>query len=172
MLRNTMTKVSFATLVIMLFSAGISFAQQAITCFGGDMSGSTGSVSYSGGEVAVRYATARAITVVNVTESISEGVQQPFTERDRQSQGIESLAVNLLIYPNPTADNVVMECDPAAGQLTYTLYNTAGQVLQQGTYNGGQQLIDLEQYVAGNYMLKVSSKKKKKMNIYKIIKAK
>ena len=102
--RNTMTKVSFATLVIMLFSAGISFAQQAITCFGGDMSGSTGSVSYSGGEVAVRYATARAITVVNVTESISEGVQQPFTERDRQSQGIESLAVNLLIYPNPTAD--------------------------------------------------------------------
>ena len=170
--RNTMTKVSFAALVILLCSTGISYAQQAITCFGGDMSGSTGSVSYSGGEVAVRSATARAITVVNVTESMSEGVQQPFTERDRQAQGIESLTVNLSIYPNPTADNVVMECDPAAGQLTYILYNTAGQVLQQGTYQGGQQVIDLEQYVAGNYMLKVATTDKTKMNIYKIIKAK
>jgi hypothetical protein len=65
-----------------------------------------------------------------------------------------------------------MECDPAAGQLTYILYNTAGQVLQQGTYQGGQQLIDLEQYVAGNYMLKVATIDKTKMNIYKIIKAK
>ena len=37
--RNTMTKVSFAALVILLCSTGISYAQQAITCFGGDMSG-------------------------------------------------------------------------------------------------------------------------------------
>ena len=172
MLRKTMTKASLAAVVILLCLTGVTHAQQAITCFGGDISNSTGSVSYSGGEVAVRSATARAITVVNVTESMSEGVQQPFTERDRQAQGIESLAVNLSIYPNPTADNVVMECDPAVGQLTYTLYNTAGQVLQQGTYKGGQHLIDLQQYVAGNYMLKVTTTDKTKMNIYKIIKAK
>ena len=167
-----MTKVSFAALVIMLCTTGISYAQQAITCFGGDMSGSTGSVSYSGGEVAVRSATARAITVVNVTESFSEGVQQPITARDEQQyQGIEALTVGVAVYPNPTTDNIVLECDQPM-QLSYTLYNANGQVLSRGNYNGGQQTIDLQQLAAGTYMLHVATPDQTKKNVYKIIKAK
>ncbi|GEM_PF-1791351 len=172
MFKTIKTTASIVVMAIALGCAGSLQAQQAITCFGGDVTGSTGSVSFSGGEVAVKTATARAITVVNVTESFSEGVQQPYTERDRANQGIEQLAVNMFIYPNPTADNVVMECDKAAGQLSYTLYGANGQILQTGIYQGGQHQIDMEQYGAGNYMLQVATTDRTKMNVYKIIKAK
>lgn len=172
MFRTIKKTASIAVLAILLGGAGSLHAQQAITCFGGDMTGSTGSVSFSGGEVAVKTATARAITVVNVTEGFTEGVQQPFTERDRAQQGIGEITSTMMIYPNPTADNVVLECDATAGQLIFTLFGTNGQVLQQGTYKGGKQLIDLEEYGAGNYMLQIATPDKTKMNVYKIIKAK
>ncbi len=172
MLRSIITKASVALLTILCCSMGNLCAQQAITCFGGDIIGTTGSVNFSGGEIAVKTATARAITVVNVTESFTEGVQQPFTERDRNQQGIQELSINLSIYPNPTADNVIIECNQMEGQLTYTLYGTNGQVLQKGTYKGGQQQIDLDKYSAGNYMLHITTPDKTKMNVYKIIKAK
>ena len=167
-------KTIVIVMAVSLGGVGSLQAQQAITCFGGDvMMGSTGSISFSGGEVAVKASTARAITVVDVTESFTEGVQQPFTERDRaQQQGIAEIALNMSIYPNPTADNVVVECDKLAGEITYTLYGTNGQVLQKGTYKGGRQQIDMEQYAAGNYMLQIATLDKSKMNVYKIIKAK
>ena len=172
MFKTIKKTASIAVLALLLGGAGSLHAQHAITCFGGDMTGSTGSVSFSGGEVAVKTATARAITVVDVTESFTEGVQQPFTERDRAQQGIGEIAARMSVYPNPTADNVVLECDETAGQLMFTLYGTNGQVLQQGTDTGGQHQIAMEQYGAGNYMLQVSTPDKTKMNVYKIIKAK
>ena len=67
MLRSIITKASVALLAILCCSMGNLCAQQAITCFGGDIIGTTGSVNFSGGEIAVKTATARAITVVNVT---------------------------------------------------------------------------------------------------------
>ena len=171
MIKLISTKIPAIVLVVLLCAAGNLQAQQAITCFGGDVSGITGSLSNSGGEVAVLTAYAPAITVVNVTESFSEGIQQPYTARDAESEGIEALSVSVAIYPNPTAENITLECDQPA-QLTYTIYNANGQVLSHGTYTGGQQTIDLKKYAAGSYMLHVASADNSKKNIYKIIKAK
>ena len=164
MFKTIKTSAGILVITVLLGYAGNMQAQQAITFFGGDVTGSTGSVSFSGGEVAVQTATAPAITVVDVTE--------PFTERDRAQQGIEQLSVDMSIYPNPTADNVILECDESAGQLVYTLYGTNGQVLQKGSFGGGQHPINMEQYAAGNYMLQVATTDNTKMNVYKIIKAK
>lgn len=148
-------------------------AQQAITNAGGNIGNGTGSLSYTAGEMAVQTSVARAITVVNITESFTEGVQQPFTDRDRgQFSGIDPLNFSVAVYPNPTTDNVVFECSEPSQPLTYVLYGTNGQVLQHGTYTGGQQTVDMQQYAAGSYMLQVATSDKSKMNIYKIIKAK
>lgn len=170
MFKSSISKVALLVVALMAWG-GVSQAQQAITIFGGDVAGVTGTMSFSGGEVAVQTAYAPAITVVNVTESFSEGVQQPVMVRDAQNQGIDALSVNVAVYPNPTADNVTLECDQPA-QLNYTLYSANGQVLARGTYEGGQQSIDLQKLAAGTYMLHVANADKSKMNIYKIIKAK
>ena len=151
------------------FSAIVLLA--LLCCFGGDATSVTGSLSYSGGEIAVKTAYAPAVTVVNVTESFSEGVQQPITARDAQYQGIDALTVGVAVYPNPTADNITLECDQPM-QLSYTLYNANGQILSHGNYQGGQQVIDLQQLAAGTYMLHVATPDQTKKNIYKIIKAK
>jgi len=177
MSNTTKSKTTAIVLFILLCWAGGIQAQQqittaqAITAFGGDVTGVTGSLSCSGGEVAVKTAFAPAITVVNVTESFSEGVQQPYTARDAQYQGIDELTVSVAVYPNPTMDNVTIECDQPAS-LSYTLYNANGQMLSHGNYKGGQQTIDLQKLPAGSYMLHVASSDKSQMNIYKIIKAK
>ena len=171
MIKIISTKIPAIVLMVLLCATGSIRAQQAITCFGGDVFGITGSLSNSGGEVAIRYDFAPAITVVNITESFSEGVQQPYTARDAQYEGIAALTVNVAVYPNPTADNITLECDQPA-QLTYTIYNANGQALSHGTYTGGQQTIDLQKYAAGSYMLHVASTDNTKKNIYKIIKAK
>ena len=171
MLHKTITRISATLLLALLSWGGGLRAQQAITSFGGDATSVTGTLSYSGGEIAVKTAYAPAITVVNVTESFSEGVQQPVTARDLEYQGIVPLTVSVAIYPNPTADNITLECDQPM-QLAYTLYNANGQTLSRGTYQGGQQTIDLQNLAAGTYMLHVATPDQSTKNIYKIIKAK
>ncbi|MBO4599716.1 MAG: T9SS type A sorting domain-containing protein, partial [Bacteroidales bacterium] len=47
-----------------------------------------------------------------------------------------------------------------------------GQTLSRGTYQGGQQTIDLQNLAAGTYMLHVATPDQSTKNIYKIIKAK
>lgn len=171
MYKQKQPRITAIVLLTLLCWGGGLQAQQAITCFGGDVNGVMGSLSFSGGEVAVKTAYAPAVTVVNVTESFSEGVQQPIIPRDAAYQGIEALSVGLALYPNPTADYITLECDQPT-QLSYTLYNANGQILSHGNYNGGRQIIDLQQLAAGTYMLHVANPDQSKKIIYKIIKAK
>lgn len=162
-----------AALLLMLATAGCSLhaqqtlvtTPQAITIVGGDCSNASGSISASGGEVAVHTSVARAITVVNITASFSEGVQQPFTLRDK-SLDIESPVCNLSVYPNPTTDAVNLEGDTSP--LHYALYTLSGQQLQEGSFDGGTIRIGLENYAAGCYILRVISNDKKQTSVYKI----
>ena len=107
--------------LLMLGASGTVAAQQvtvttpqAITIVGGDYRNHAGSISFSGGEVAVQTSVARAITVVNVTESFKEGVQQPLTERDASTNNIVALDVEVSLYPNPATDGVTLESSNTA----------------------------------------------------------
>ncbi|MCQ2274021.1 MAG: T9SS type A sorting domain-containing protein [Bacteroidales bacterium] len=155
----------------------VNYEPAAIVSFGGDVANGNGSLSISGGQIAVRTSVAPAITVVNVTYSFSEGVQQPFTHRDVERsddprEGIDPLNVNMAVYPNPTTNHVVISSNQTTEPLTYKLFSTSGQLLLQGLYTEGEEKINLEEYPAGNYMLQVINSDNTKKNIYKIIKAK
>lgn len=166
--------------LLMLGASGTVAAQQvtvttpqAITIVGGDYRNHAGSISFSGGEVAVQTSVARAITVVNVTESFKEGVQQPLTERDASTNSITAaLDVEVSLYPNPATDGVTLESSNTGTPLHYSLYDAQGRRLQEGIHNGGAQRIDLTGYATGTYMLRVASDNEKQANIYKIILAK
>lgn len=173
------SKTFIAGLLLTLGAGGAAVAQQvtvttpqAITIVGGDCSHKLGSFSFSGGEVAVQYSVARAVTVVNITESFQEGVQQPFTERDAAANGIAALTAELNVYPNPTTDGVTLESTETGNPLHYKLYDSQGRCLQQGTHQGGADRIDLTGYATGTYLLRVVSDDNKQANIYKIILAK
>lgn len=177
-MKNTfMSKKSLLMLVAILgFSCGIqaqdNIGLSAITSFGGDGGNYSGTLSISGGQIVQETSIAQAITVVNITESFTEGVQQPYTIRDVQRENINPLAVNMAVYPNPTTTHVILSCNQMTEPLTYTLFSANGQMLQNGTYTDGEEIIRMEELPAGNYMLQVASSDKTKMNVYKIIKAK
>ena len=156
------------TLAAMFVGGGVLRAQSAITIAGGDFKNPSGSVSFSCGEVAVKLAEQKAFTVVNITESFNEGVQQPFTRRDASGNSISPLAVKLEVYPNPATDCVNIEGE-GNGQLNYTLYTMNGQQLQQGQYNGVQERIDMSSYATGNYLLRISTPDNTQVNTYKIV---
>ena len=171
MSKTSLFKKLLLVATLLCTAAGVR-AQADIVNIGGDARSSYGSLSYSVGQLACESDFAPAITVVNITESVNEGLQQPYTPRDRQYEDIQAIAATVSLYPNPTVDAVILECDNLDETLSYTLYNAQGQQLEQGTYHGGQQRIELKEYAAGNYMLSIQNKNKNEQNIYKIIKAK
>ena len=171
MSKTSLFKKLLLVATLLCTAAGVR-AQADIVNLGGDARSSYGSLSYSVGQLACESDFAPAITVVNITESVNEGLQQPYTPRDRQYEDIQAISATVSLYPNPTVDAVILECDNLDETLSYTLYNAQGQQLEQGTYHGGQQHIELKEYAAGNYMLSIQNKNKNEQNIYKIIKAK
>ena len=158
--------MTIALTAMMAVSGGLR-AQSAITIAGGDAVDGNASMSYSCGEVAVQYANQVAFTVVNITESFAEGVQQPYTERDAASNGISPLTVKIEVYPNPATDCVNIESD-GTEPLHYTLFNTNGQMMAKGECNGNER-VEMSSFATGNYLLRVASSDNQNMNVYKII---
>ena len=58
------------------------------------------------------------------------------------------------IYPNPTTGNVTIE---AAGMNHITVVNTLGQVLYDTNVNGDQMTMNLGQFKAGVYMIRITT---------------
>jgi hypothetical protein len=178
MKQNTLTKILLAIALLALpamVQAQVKREPAAIVVAGGDVGTTNGSLSISCGEVAVSYSNLHAVTVVNMTESFQEGVQQPETDRDRayahsQLLKLNPLSIEVSIYPNPTTEDVVIESSEATEALVYTLYSPEGRIISTGKHFDGKTTIPLSQYASGSYMLQVSSPEKKESNSYKIIK--
>ena len=166
------TTFRFLLLALLGLSPTLLWGQQAIVAAGGDVATKNGSLAISCGEVAVLTSEARGVTVVNVTASFHEGVQQPFTDQDAAQQSIEALSVSINVYPNPTTDVVMIETGDSDNELTYTLYSAEGRALQSGKHSQGSTEINVRDLATGSYMLRVSSPDKKETNVYKIIKVK
>ncbi len=153
---------------LLLLAGASTQAQQTITFCGGNGYGSSGSISFTCGEVAVRTAEARSITVVDVTQYFTEGVQQAFYSKELSVD--RPLTIDLSIYPNPTNSGVVMECEGGDATLHYELYNMKGQQVLSGRYEGGQLRIDMSKLAAGSYLMRVTNAEKTQYGTYKIIK--
>lgn len=158
-------------LMAFAFADGLS-AQSVITPLGGDAVGSTGSVSFTCGEVAVQRSEARAITVVNITEYFTEGVQQAFA--DSRNALPTPLPFSVKVYPNPILEWVEIDVDRQGSEssLNYMVYDLHGQTVAASSIEGDNARINLGEYPAGTYLLRIETNDRTKSNVYKIIKAK
>lgn len=166
-----MNKLTIILLTI-LFGVAPAAAQNVISPIGGDVSGAGGSLSYTCGEIAVKKSVARAITVVNITQTFTEGVQQAFIGNPNSIEN--PLPFNISVYPNPTQDRVAITIDAEQvnNGLNYTLYNIQGKEISSAEVNNEVTEIDLTGNAAGTYILQLQSNDKSKSNTYKIIKNK
>ena len=100
-------------------------AQSAIVPVGGDAQSSSGSVSYTVGQIAVQ-------TSANSDGSVSvaEGVQQPY---EIQAVGVDNypqITLNAVVYPNPTENLAQLQLNGfeiPAGGLRAILYDGSGK---------------------------------------------
>ena len=142
------------TLIIFLLCvAGATFAQSAIVPVGGDAQSNSGSVSYTVGQIAVQ-------TSANSNGSVSsaEGVQQPY---EIQAVGVDNypqIALNAVVYPNPTEDLAQLQLNGfeiPAGGLRAILYDGKGKQLQTLTVTDDLTSFQIGHYATGTYYLEL-----------------
>lgn len=124
-------------------------AQQGTVPTGGDAVGTNGSVSYTVGQV--DYGSASGPTGV-----LTEGVQQPYEIVVITAVEEEEGNMDLKVYPNPTADNVVLQMDPAqVGHMSFTLYDAEGKVVFGNTLRNDRTTIRMADLSNATYFLAV-----------------
>jgi hypothetical protein len=139
-------------------------AQEAISVSGGNFAGSSGSVSYTVGQVA-------NVTNSGSTGTVSQGVQQPF-EIFIVSGLEEAVGVDLEIetYPNPSSGIINLKVNNyKLTDLSYKLYNLNGDLIQHGKILNKETAITLEKLPPAIYYLRIIDNQKE-LKSFKIIK--
>ena len=151
---------------ILLLCIGLSgvHAQNSIPTTGGNASGSSGSVSYSVGQIV--YA-----TNANSNGSVAQGVQQPY--EISVVTGIESAKyINLIfsVYPNPTTDFLTLKIENyKLENLSYWIYGVNGNLIETKKISAGEIQISMTNQLSGTYFLKLTEGNKE-VKTFKIIK--
>ena len=152
-------------LAMVLFVAVISTkAQEAVPATGGEASGSGGSASYTVGQVVYT-------TSTGTNGSIAQGVQQPY-EISVVTGIKEAKGINLSVsaYPNPATDYLTVKVENyKTDNLQYQVFDINGKLLQSVKATGQETSINIQDYPAANYFVKVIDNKKE-IKAFKIIK--
>jgi hypothetical protein len=139
-------------------------AQNSISASGGNASGSTGTVSFSVGQVVYTEYT-------GTNGSVAQGVQQPY--EISVVTGIEEasdISLEIVVYPNPATDFIMLKIENyEAKNLRYQLYDLNGSLLRENKIVGNETSIVMSNYMSATYFLKVTDNTKL-IKSFKIIK--
>lgn len=156
-------KITFfavATCVVGLTFSGLS--QQSINTSGGDIKSSTGSVSYSVGQVFHE-------TQKSATGSISQGVQQTYTI---STMFVNNLAMNLTmeVFPNPTANLLQLKVAGLRGEkLSYKVLGLDGKLIVSEGIEEEITQVDLHTLPSATYFIEVL-RDADKLQTFKVVK--
>lgn len=123
------------------------FSQDNTVTTGGDISNSTGSVSFTFGQV-----------FFDNTESehgsLNEGIQQPYSSEI--ITGIELTEIQLELFPNPTRETAILKTErDYIGLLHYSLFDETGRLIETHNLNNSETQINLSEFANGIYILTV-----------------
>ena len=135
----------------MLLFPFICKAQNNTVASGATASGTTGSATYTVGQVVY-------FTNSSTTGTASQGVQQAFEITTLSSSEIPEIQLLASVYPNPTTQLVTLTVkNYDLTDLKYTLYDVLGKVIQTGLVFQEETPIDLGNQQAGLYFLKINN---------------
>lgn len=159
---NALQSKAIITILLFFLFISLSYSQEAVIPAGGNAIGSSGSVSYTIGQIGYT-------TDVTTNYSMAAGVQQPF-EISVLSVDETLFSYALKVYPNPTTDALILDIkDFSAGNLTYTVSDIDGRFLSQQKITVPQTAINFVQLPNGVYFIKVDLQGKN-IKTFKIIK--
>jgi hypothetical protein len=146
----------------LFFGTATLSAQQGTVPAGGDASGAGGSASYSIGQVDY-------ITENGTGGTITQGLQQPF--EIYVITGVDAKDINLSasVYPNPTAEQVILNVKELSAGMSYTLTDVQGKLISKDKLTGNETAISMITLSKGIYLVKVLDNNKE-LKVFKIIK--
>lgn len=155
-----MKKTTLTTSCLVFF--GFVFGQTSVNTAGGEVKNSSGSVSYSIGQVAYT-------SVSNSNGSVSQGVQQAF---EISTLSLEENKFNFTMnaFPNPTTENLNLRVgNYKQEKLAYKLIDLEGKVISGASMLSEETTIDMKQLPVATYFVEVHNESKK-VQTFKIIK--
>ena len=154
------------TVIFLLFIGIVSTkAQEAVPASGGKATGSGGSLSYTVGQTAYSSNTG---TGGNYT---IEGVQQPY-EISVITSIPEANDINISIsaYPNPASEYLTVKVENyETANLQFMFFDLNGDLIREVKATGRQTKIEIDDFTAAAYFVKVIDKQKE-IKIFKVIK--
>lgn len=151
--------------ILLLYVTGIMGvqAQQSIITSGGDVSGNTGSVSYSIGQVAY-------ITNSGTNGTVTQGVQQAYEIYGTTGINETGISLSVSAYPNPTTNYLNLKIENfELSTLNFQLFDMQGKLLQTQKVTGNETQIDMSNYVPSTYFVRIINQNQS-IKEFKIIK--
>ena len=143
-------KTIFAILISCLTISSV-LAQSNIVTAGGDAASSSGSVSYSIGQIDFQYTS-------SADYSVSEGVQQTYSFDTALSIDDIQYDFQLSIWPNPSADEMNIEYTTSYElPLSLTVTDVKGAVVANRSVTQGQYSFNVNTWAAGTYYISLSN---------------
>jgi hypothetical protein len=123
-------------------------AQNDVLASGGNASSTSGSISYSIGQVVYTNES-------NASGSIQLGVQQPYTVTPiAVHEPWRALAVGL--YPNPTRGQILIEMPEFIPGITASIFDMGGYLVEQFPLQSTKTLLSAEAWPAAQYIIQLS----------------
>ena len=138
-------------------------AQNNTVASGTTATGSTGSATYSIGQIVYQ-------TNNGSSGTISQGMQQAFEIVTLSTNDVPQIQLVAIVYPNPTVQNVTLSIkDFDITNLNYQLFDIQGRIISNGKITQNETQIEMSHLQSAHYFLKVSQANKD-LKTFKIIK--
>lgn len=150
-------------LSLILFNIGSLQGQQAVVTTGGTATGTTGSVSYTVGQVAYQ-------TYTGTGGTVQQGVQQPWEVSTPVAiANTEDISLLMNVYPNPTSGAFKLIVGTLENRnLRYRLYDMNGLLIQDRKIDSEETEIFLQDLSSTMYFLKIMNSNQE-IKVFKIV---
>jgi hypothetical protein len=149
----------FAFLVLL---SNFSFAQEVLAPSGGAGQNSSGSISYTFGELVIDTQTSSNTTITqgfHQTQIVVTAITEPSMPGFR-----------VVVFPNPANDFVTLKIEKGEIQnVEFVLFDAQGKFLLKGKLTDTEQKVSFEQLNTGNYVIKIF-KNGREIQAFKIVK--
>lgn len=127
-------------------------AQEVVVTSGNTVSGASGSVSYSCGQV---FTSSNGDTLHGFA---TEGVMQTYEFLTLSvSDSAIHISLRCEVYPNPAREQIVLELSELIGNMHFELLDVSGALVKSGELTALQTSLPAEQWAVGMYFLRIYS---------------
>ena len=148
--------------LILIANLTNAFSQESFGASGSTNSSSSGSVSYTVGQVFYE-------EQLGSNGKVEQGVQHAYEIYALGITENTNIAFSLGVFPNPTVDNLQLTMDQTKKGMSYQLFDSQGKMLSKQEIVSNTTVIEMSNLVPESYLLKVLEGAEE-VQVFKIIK--